>query len=76
MTIATPGATYATETDTYFVTLAGRIFIVGSEDEMPVPVEVDRLPAEAEHFAPAMVGEDVIDYVDRIEAEFGPEAVN
>jgi hypothetical protein len=62
---------YATDTDTFYVTPSDRVWLVGSEDELPTVREMDELPAEAADLSGIVTPEEAIGYCRQIEEASG-----
>lgn len=68
---------YATDTDTYYVTPSGRIWVVQSEDDLgtDAPVEVREVPEGAIEADDLMTHDEAIEHCRRIEVEGGESLI-
>lgn len=71
MTTTTKAGFYGTDTDTCYVTPAGRVWLVASEDELPTVREIDSLPEGATSLDGMITPEEAIEWCKQIEAESG-----
>lgn len=62
---------YGTDTDTCYVTPAGRVWLVACEDELPTVREIDSLPDGATSLDGMVTPEEAIDWCRQIQTASG-----
>lgn len=58
---------YGNTTEVFYFTPSGRVWLVASEDELPEPREVSRIPADIEKIDQMVTPEEAINYCQQIQ---------